>query len=55
VENALFSMEINTSPGTDNITIEFYQHCSEVVTMISWNYLKLFMREIWMFKGLTMG
>jgi hypothetical protein len=27
VEQALFSMKVNTAPGPDNIPIEFFQHC----------------------------
>ena len=30
-KNALFSMEPNKAPGPDNIPVEFYQHCWEVV------------------------
>ena len=31
VKYALFSMETNKAPGPDNIPVEFYQHCWEVV------------------------
>jgi hypothetical protein len=39
VEKALFSMKKNKAPGPDNIPIEFYQHCWELVQH---DILKLF-------------
>lgn len=31
IKNALFSMDTNRAPAPDNIPIEFYQHCWDVV------------------------
>ena len=31
VKDALFSMDTNHAPGPDQIPIEFYQHCWDVV------------------------
>jgi hypothetical protein len=39
VKNDLFSMAPNKSPGPDNIPIEFYQHCWDLV---KWDIMNLF-------------
>jgi hypothetical protein len=39
VKTALFSMAPNKAPGPDNIPIEFYQHCWD---LIKWDVMNLF-------------
>jgi hypothetical protein len=39
VKFALFSMAPNKAPGPDNIPIEFYQHCWDI---IKWDVMNLF-------------
>ena len=42
VKNALFSMDINKAPGPDNIPIEFYQHCWDIVKLDIMNLFNKF-------------
>jgi hypothetical protein len=48
VKNAPFSMKLNKAPGHDNIPIEFFQHCWEIVMPDIMHLFDKFMLVNWM-------